>query len=217
MKRILFQGDSITDAGRDRSGDDRLGSCGFGYPHLVRARLGVDRPAGYDVIDRAVSGFRVVDVYAQVGRDIINRRPDYLSILLGINDVWHGIGDEPNGVDAAKFERVYDMLLSEVNAALPGCRVMILEPFVLCASATMACEAIPDRWEIFSREVPLRARAAERVAKKHGATFVPLQKAFDEACKLAGADWWLADGVHPTAAGHELITREWLKAFETIA
>ena len=71
----------------------------------------------------------------------------------------------------------------------------------------------PSRWEYFRDETPLRAAAAKRVAEKHGATFVPLQHLFDEACKLAEPAYWLRDGVHPTAMGHELIAREWVKAF----
>ena len=217
MTRILFQGDSITDAGRARGNDQALGALGYGYPLYVRARLNTDHPGAYDVINRGVSGDRIVDVYARIRRDIINLKPDVLSVLIGINDVWHSLSDDPNGVEAPKFERVYDMLLCEVREALPDCRFIILEPFVLEAAATVPDESCPDRWHIFDREVPLRAQAARRVAEKHGATFVPLQRVFDEACKKAEPSWWLQDGVHPTAAGHELITREWLKAFETLS
>ena len=106
MTRILFQGDSITDAGRDRNNDINPGT---GYPAFVKGRLGVDYPGVYDVINRAVSGDRVVDVYARIKRDIINLKPDVLSILIGINDVWHEIGGH-NGVDADKYFMVYDLL-----------------------------------------------------------------------------------------------------------
>ena len=75
-------------------------------------------------------------------------------------------------------------------------------------------EGQPQRWETFAREVPLRAQAAKRLAEKYGAVYVPLQHLFDECCKKMPADYWLFDGVHPTEAGHELIAREWIKAFE---
>ena len=208
MTRILFQGDSITDAGRDRNNDINPGT---GYPAFVKGRLGVDYPGVYDVINRAVSGDRVVDVYARIKRDIINLKPDVLSILIGINDVWHEIGGH-NGVDADKYFMVYDLLLKEVKAALPDIKFVILEPFVLEASATCATEEIPDRWEYFHSECLKRAEMAKKVAEKYGAVFVPLQDAFDEAARLAPADWWLRDGVHPTSVGHELITRRWVKA-----
>ena len=208
-KVILFQGDSITDALRSRDNDQFAGN---GYPTLVKAKLGYDEPGKYTVLNRGISGNRVVDLYARIKIDLINLKPDVLSILIGVNDVWHE-EEIKNGVDAAKFERIYDMLLDEVQEALPGIRLIILEPFVLHGKATENTPEHPTRWEYFRDETPLRAAAAKRVAEKHGAAFVPLQHLFDEACKLAEPAYWLHDGVHPTAMGHELIAREWLKAF----
>ena len=206
---ILFQGDSITDALRSRDNDQFAGN---GYPTLVKAKLGYDEPGKYTFLNRGISGNRVVDLYARIKIDLINLKPDVLSILIGVNDVWHE-EEIKNGVDAAKFERIYDMLLDEVQEALPGIRLIILEPFVLHGKATENTPEHPTRWEYFRDETPLRAAAARRVAERHGAAFVPLQHLFDEACKLAEPAYWLHDGVHPTAMGHELIAREWLKAF----
>ena len=208
-KRILFQGDSITDALRSREHDFFFGN---GYPALVAARLGFEEPGAYSFLNRGISGNRVVDLYARIKVDLINLKPDVLSILIGVNDVWHEVEIE-NGVDAVKFERIYDMLLTEVEEALPGIRILILEPFVLHGSATEAIEEKPQRWEYFRDETPLRAAAAKRVAEKHGTVWVPLQERFDEACRLAPAEYWLWDGVHPTQMGHELIARAWLEAF----
>ena len=114
---------------------------------------------------------------------------------------------------AADVKAAYDWLLTEVKEALPDIRLLILEPFVLHGKATENTPEHPTRWEYFRDETPLRAAAARRVAERHGAAFVPLQHLFDEACKLAEPAYWLHDGVHPTAMGHELIAREWLKAF----
>ena len=209
-KMILFQGDSITDAHRSR---EPGGNTGSGYPTLVKAKLGYDAPGQYQFLNRGISGNRVVDLYARIKIDLINLKPDVLSILIGINDVWHEEARQ-NGVDAVKFERVYDMLLTEVEEALPGIRILILEPFVLPGTATENTPESPARWEYFSTETPLRAAAARRLAEKHGAAFVPLQERFNEACKLAEPAYWLRDGVHPTAMGHELIARAWLEAFQ---
>ena len=209
-KRILFQGDSITDALRSRDQDVYAGN---GYPTLVAGKLGFEQPGEYEFLNRGISGNRIVDLYARIKKDLINLKPDVLSILIGVNDVWHEVEIE-NGVDAVKFERVYDMLLTEVKEALPDVRIMIMEPFVLHGSATENIEEKPERWEYFREETPLRAAAAKRVAEKHGADFIPLQERFDEACKLAPAEYWLYDGVHPTAMGHELIARAWLETFE---
>jgi len=211
-RRILFQGDSITDAGRNRENDS---STGQGYPTLVKAKLGYDRPGEFEFLNRGISGNRIVDLYARIKIDLINLKPDVLSVLIGINDVWHEVSRE-NGVAAPKFEIVYDMLLTEVKEALPDVKLIILEPFVLPGLATENCEEKPARWEAFHSETPLRAAAAKRLAEKHNAVFVPLQERFDEASKLAEPAYWLRDGVHPTAMGHELIAREWLKAFSKL-
>ncbi|MBQ7541521.1 MAG: SGNH/GDSL hydrolase family protein [Clostridia bacterium] len=206
MQTILFQGDSITDVGRNA--DAALwGEFGFGYPLLVSAKLGLAHPDAYRFVNRGVSGNRVVDLYARIKRDVINLRPDVLSILIGVNDVWHELGDR-NGVDADKFERIYLMLIEEIRAALPDIRILILEPFVTHGPAT------DDRWDVFYGEVRLRAAAAKRVADRFALTFVPLQSVFDAALDRADASHWTVDGVHPTAFGHALIAQEWLNAFE---
>ncbi|MBQ2817371.1 MAG: SGNH/GDSL hydrolase family protein [Clostridia bacterium] len=212
-KIILFQGDSITDCGRSRENDVNVGT---GYPLLVKSKLGFDAPGEYDFYNRGISGNRIVDVYARIKRDLINLKPDYMSLLIGVNDVWHEVHESPNGVSAEKFEKIYDMLISEVLEALPDIKIMIMEPFVLEGSATLANEQFPFRWDYFRTEVPLRADAAKRIAQKHSLSFIPLQEKLNEALKLAPASYWLADGVHPTAMGHQLIMNEWFKAFNNL-
>lgn len=204
MKTILFQGDSITDAGRSRDNDNDRGT---GYPTLVSAELGFKYPNEYKFINRGISGNRIVDLYARIKRDFINLKPEYLTILIGINDVWHEINDK-NGVDNKKFFKVYCDLIEEIRSMLPDIKIFILEPFVLKASAT------EKSWSIFRRETEMRAESAKAVAEKFGLTFIPLQEKFDEAEKKAEASYWLGDGVHPTAAGHELIAKELSAALE---
>ena len=209
MKLILFQGDSITDTGRDFNYDP---NTGFGYVTMTAGKIAVDYPGQFRFLNRGISGNRIVDVYARIKKDIINLKPDYVSILIGVNDVWHEIA-EHNGVDAEKFEMVYCLLIEELKAALPELKIMILEPFTLAADVTDPADK-PERYPLFRKETELRAQAAKRVAEKYGLVFVPLQEAFDKA--EAGAPergQWLWDGVHPTAAGHTLIKEAWLKGF----
>ena len=82
-----------------------------------------------------------------------------------------------------------------------------MEPFVLKGPATEA------HWDEFYAEVLLRAKKVKEIAEKYDLVFVPLQEKFDEAAKHASNTFWLADGVHPTTAGHELIKRAWLEGF----
>ena len=204
--KILFQGDSITDAGRSREDDTVLGA---GYPLLVKAALGYEAPGKYEFINRGISGYRVVDVYARIKADIINLAPDVMSILIGVNDVWHEFSHK-NGVDAEKYYKIYDMLIEEVKAALPEIKIMILEPFVLKASAT------EEKWEEFSAETKKRAEMAKKIAQKYDLPFIELQAGFDELSKLQPADYWLRDGVHPTAMGHEYIKNRWIETFKSL-
>ena len=204
MKTFVFQGDSITDAGRSRDNDDYRGN---GYPTLVAGRLGFAHPGEIRFLNRGVSGDRIVDINSRIRRDLINLEPDYLSILIGINDVWHELGGR-NGVSNEKFYRTYCEILEEVTRMCPGVRIFILEPFVLKASATEGA------WDIFRRETALRAASAKKAAEAFGCVFVPLQEKFDAACEKAEPSYWLLDGVHPSAMGHELIARELTEAFE---
>lgn len=205
MKTFVFQGDSITDAHRDYRSDDNSGA---GYPTLVAARLGHDHPGDYCFLNRGVSGDRIVDINARIKRDIINLRPDVLSLLIGINDVWHELADSPNGVANDKFFHTCCAVLEEIKAACPGIQIFILEPFVLRAAAT------ESNWDYFTRETRLRAASAKQAAAQCGCIFVPLQSKFDALCAKAEPSYWLRDGVHPTPMGHQVIADALIEAVE---
>jgi lysophospholipase L1-like esterase len=182
----------------------------------VAGELGMDAPYQYKFYNRGISGNRIVDLYARIKADMINLKPDVMSILIGVNDVWHEYSYQ-NGVSAEKFEIVYSLLIEELQQALPELKLFILEPFVLPGGATMNNEEHPARWDFFRSEVELRAKAAKRVAEKYNLPFVPLQEMFDKVnADAPEMGYWLRDGVHPTPAGHELIKQQWLKAFKEL-
>ena len=141
MKTFLFQGDSITDAGRDDENQDNFG-LGCGYAFLLAADIEKNRKGEIKFLNRGKSGDRITDVYARIKEDIINIKPDFMSILIGVNDVWHEESYQ-NGVSTEKFEKFYGMIIEEVKEALPNIKIMILEPFVLKASAT------EEKWDYF--------------------------------------------------------------------
>ncbi len=207
--KILFQGDSITDAGRNK---ENIINVGYGYALLIKGELAFSEPEKYEFINKGINGNRVVDIYARIRQDIINLAPDVLSILVGVNDVWHDFRVSPNGVDAEKYFKVYDMLIEEVKTALPDTKIIILEPFVLKVEGTET----EQYWDRFDPGVKDRAKMARKIAEKHNLPFVPLQEGFDALCKTAPASYWLVDGVHPTTAGHAFIKNEWLKVFRTL-
>ncbi len=230
MKTILFQGDSITDCGRYRGATDKkqntialfrdgkllkkITALGEGYPALVSAELQKKHPDEYRFINRGVGGDRIPDVYARIVRDIISLKPDYMSLLVGVNDVWHGFDfGSNNGTGTLRFEKVYNMLLEELEAEFPQLKIIIMGPFVLEGSATSDRESHPGRYAEFRNGVAEMAEIAKKLAQKYGCSFIDLQSVFDEAVKTISAKELSGDGVHPTRKGHEIITKEWLRIF----
>lgn len=203
---ILFQGDSITDFGRSREKAalaNNQAALGSGYAWLAAAELLVDRPkAGLKIFNRGVSGNKVYQLTERWQADCLDLKPTLLSILIGVNDLWHTLNGNYNGT-VEIYERDYHALLERTRKALPKVKLVICEPFVL------RCGAVNDRW--FPQFNSYRA-AAHRVAESFHATFIPFQAMFDEAVKYAPPEQWAKDGVHPTNLGASLMAHEWLRA-----
>lgn len=210
--RIVFFGDSITDMGRNRefNKSTEIWSYGSGYPMFVAGSLSGENPQKYEVINRGISGDRVVDLYARMKADVWNLQPDVLSILIGINDVWHEIGRK-NGVELDRFEKVYRMMIEDTKKALPDLKIVLCEPFVLEGSATV--EEGTDKYQRFC-EVFKYAAVVKKIAKEYGLFFLPLQEKLNEKAAQYGGEHYLYDGVHPMVAGAKLIADEWVKLYQ---
>ena len=201
---ILFQGDSITDAGRDkrRQGINDARSLGNGYPSLIAAELLRDYPTKQlKISNRGISGNKVPDLAKRWEADCLNLKPDVLSILIGVNDIWHKLNGRYEGT-VEQYQKGFAELLAKTRAALPKVRLVICEPFVL------RCGAINDDW---FPEFDHRREAAAAVAKEAGAIWVPFQTMFDAAAEKVAPSYWAGDGVHPTLAGHSLMAQTWRK------
>ena len=202
---VLFQGDSITDCGRDRNSTEsnRAGPLGVGYPLLVAAAVLAARPKdSLQFYNRGISGNKVPDLQQRWQRDTLDLKPDVLSILIGVNDFWHKLDHGYTGT-VQDYEQQYTALLDDTRRALPGVHLIVLEPFVLRTGAVNA------RW---FPEFDQRRAAAARVAAQAKATFVPLHAVFDSRVKSTPPEYWAADGVHPTPAGHAVIAEYWRRA-----
>lgn len=204
MKTILFQGDSITDVKRIR---EEEGDLGKGYPLLVAGRMGLDEPGQYRFLNRGISGNRIVDLYARIKLDLLNLQPDVVSILIGVNDVWHEL-KRYNGVSTEKFEKIYSMLLEEIREALPDTKILLMEPFVLKGTATV------DNYDWFAEEVGARAAVVRKLAEKFQLPFLPLQQELNELVEKMPEDYWLMDGVHPKINFHQYIADKWIQTFD---
>lgn len=200
---LLFQGDSITDGGRQRTGSDYNHIMGQDYAYMLAAELGADYPErNLTFVNRGISGNRVVDLAARWKTDTLDLKPDVLSILVGVNDTL--FSDE----SVEEYERVYDRLLAETIAALPHTKIVLGEPFLLPAGARK------DTYARDLAELKKRAAVVAKLATKYHLPLIRYQQAFDAACKRAPAEHWSWDGVHPTYAGHGLMVHAWLATVE---
>ncbi|MGO4529869.1 SGNH/GDSL hydrolase family protein [Paenibacillus sp. 2TAF8] len=204
---ILFQGDSITDGGRSRD-EDLNHVLGHGYAYLISSRLGLELASKQKTFyNRGISGNRASDLYARWNEDSYSLKPDLISILIGVNDAWRYMNEEPRGY-TDRFARAYRHLLEETREVIPDTGLILMEPFILKTGATL------EKWEGWEKLMAEYQQQVREMAEQFGAVWVPLQQTFNEALEQADASYWLWDGVHPTAAGHELIARQWLSVVQ---
>ena len=197
--RILFQGDSITDAGRTGS-PDPAESLGGGYPNEIARQIAESFPeAGISIINRGISGHRVYDLEARWTEDCIALEPDVVSILIGINDTWRRY-DSDMLSPTAKFDASLRRMLDRVKAETAA-QIVLLEPFVL---------PIPEDRASWREDLDPRIHSVRAIARDYKALFLPLDGMFAQAATQEEMGFWLPDGVHPSEAGHELIADAWM-------
>ena len=200
---IVFQGDSITDGGRWRTGLDYNHIMGQDYAYMISAKLGAEFPErNLEFVNRGIGGDRVLDLAARWSTDTLALRPALLSILVGINDTLYA---GPKGESVEEFEKTYDRILGETIAALPQVKIVLGEPFILPVGKHQASYAAE------MAEVKKRQAVVQRLASRYHLPVVMYQDVFDAACERASADHWSWDGVHPTYAGHWLMMQAWLQ------
>jgi len=204
---ILFQGDSITDAGRKRESNicNHIDQLGYGYT-LFTATSILSKHAERQpkIYNRGISGNKVYQLRERWEIDALAFMPDVLSILIGVNDYWHTLTGNYKGT-VQTYEDDLRNLLKYTKEKLPKLQLVLCEPFALSGGS-----AIKDN-EWFPMFNDYRA-SLKKLADEFNAVFVPFQAAFDEAVKKAPATWWSGDGVHPDLPGRQLMAEVWLKA-----
>jgi lysophospholipase L1-like esterase len=203
---VLFQGDSITDAGRNRD-DGNFNSAralGTGYAMLASARL-LERYPDLDIriYNRGISGNKVPQLADRWDMDCLALKPDVLSIMIGVNDYWHRLNNNYQGT-VKGYKDDYMALIERTKKALPSVKLIIGEPY-----AVPGIRAVDEKW---FPDFNGYQKAAFEVAEAYGAVFLPFQKIFDMAQKRAPGVYWTYDGVHPSVAGAQLLANAWLAA-----
>ncbi len=193
MKKIklLFQGDSITDAGRDRNDIHNLGN---GYPKFAAKFLKEKYPdVEFEFIDLGIGGNQTKDLVARLDKDFTDINPDIVSILIGINDVWHHAAQK-DWIPDEVFEERYRTVLTAIKEKT-GAKIMMMEPFL-----------IPVEDKLFFREDLYKKIEIERkLAREFADVYMPLDGLLASAYTNDDPLSFAADGVHPTAKGAEYI------------
>ena len=202
--KVLFIGDSITDGNRTRDNDWNH-VLGHGFAYLIASRMWFEYPQNNLMFyNRGISGNRVSDLLKRWDSDVLDLKPNVISILVGINDVYF-MANEGIVQTIEEFEDQYRQILVKTRVALPDSVIVLCEPFYLPGSRVAVNRAAWDK------ETPLRQQVVRRLAAEFNTLLVSLQQPFTQACKKAPAGHWIWDGIHPMPGGHELIAREWIK------
>ncbi|MBA2392623.1 MAG: SGNH/GDSL hydrolase family protein [Ktedonobacteraceae bacterium] len=200
---VLFQGDSITDAGRDRYQSDHMG---YGYAMMASAWFSALYPEkSVRFLNRGIGGDRAVNLRARWQEDCIDLQPGWVSIMIGINDTWRRY-DSNDPTSVQEYEAAYRAILEQTREHL-NARLILCEPFVLSTPA--------DR-EAWREDLDPKIEVVQRLAREFSAILVPLDGIFAQAATRREPTFWTGDGVHPTLAGHALIAQSWLRAIKSL-
>ena len=198
--KIVYQGDSITDAGRDKRNYHHMGN---GYPKYATALLTEAFPeVEFEFINQGIGGNRTCQLFDRLYRDAIAFEPDMISILIGINDIWHRYGGERIATTDEQIETNYRAILTRIRKETKA-KIVMLSPYVLDAEDKVAMKAD------LSRLLPIIRRLADEFAD----VYIPLDELFEEALKTQPEPkYYSADGVHPNANGAAFIGKLYAEA-----
>lgn len=204
-QKLLFIGDSITDCGRARPhGEGLFGALGNGYVQLVDALLGATKPQlSIRIINNGTGGNTVRDLKARWDEDVLALRPDWLSVMIGINDVWRQFDRARQieiQVSLEEYETTLRELIAQARPTLQG--LILMTPFYI---EPLQADTLRARMDEYGAIV-------KQIAREHDAVFVDTQAAFNRVLEYAHSTSLASDRVHPNAVGHMVIAKAWLDA-----
>jgi acyl-CoA thioesterase-1 len=200
---VLFQGDSITDAGRSR---ENISELGRGYANMTAALFSALYPEkNVSFINKGIGGNRVMDLKARWKEDCLDIKPNWVSILIGVNDCWRKYdSNDPTSVEA--YEADYRLILEQVRDEIKA-KIIICEPFVL---------PVPTDRIKWREDLDPKIQAARKLALEFNAIYIPYDGIFAQASTKRSPSFWTPDGVHPSQAGHALMAKHWLEAVKAM-
>jgi acyl-CoA thioesterase-1 len=198
---VLFQGDSITEHGRVREDPADMGA---GYALIASAWFSLLHPRKrVAFLNRGIGGNRVTDLTERWEVDCITLAPNWVSILVGVNNTWRRFdGNDPTSVE--DFERDYRALLNQTYERLNP-QVILCEPFLV---------PVREEQKLWREDLEPKIEVVRRLSREFNTILVPLDSIFAQAAQQREATFWLSDGVHATPAGAALIAHAWLKAVD---
>lgn len=201
--KILFQGDSITDCGRDRSD---IHSLGKGYPKFSAELIAEKYPdLTFEFINQGISGNRAENLLARWEEEAIAHDPDIISILIGVNDTWHNAGENDNWMKNSYFESCYRQILTMLKEKTHA-KIVMIEQFLLYT---------PDK-AYFREDLAPKIEITRKLAREFADAYIPMDGLFAKASIEKEPTYWAADGVHPTEAGAKLMAGYYLDAVSPI-
>jgi len=213
-KKILFTGDSIIDGnwgGTERSLTDMNHIYGHGYMFICAARYMANYPGeNYQFYNRGLSGNKVVDLKNRWEKDAIEIDPDILTILIGVNDLNNVYNQGENAeMDFVQFEQDYRDLLERSRRKNPDLKIVLCEPFIFPVGIWL------KNYPHWREQCDRMAEVVHKLAQEYQAVWLPFQDLFDQLTEdpqTPSLTYWMWDGIHPTAAGHEKMAEMWINA-----
>ena len=202
--KIVFQGDSITDAGRDKRNYHDVGP---GYPkYAVEGILAAFPEIEFEFINQGISGNRTSQLFDRLSADALAFEPDVISILIGINDIWHRYGGGKVATTDAQFALNYRCILERIRKETSA-KIVILAPFLLDK------EPYAGMRDDLARALPIVRALAEEFAD----VYIPLDEYFEEALKTQPEPlYYSGEGVPPNANGAAFIARHYVEAVKPL-
>ena len=205
--KLLFEGDSITNASRNRLDQqaNRSELLGCGYANLVASHL-LARSNQVKIFNRAIAGDKASDVLARSADILTTIKPNWLSLLIGINDIWHTLSSNQRP-DPQAIATTLEQYLLQLQQHHPELKIIMIEPFALLS------KEVSEQWFTFLQ--PLQ-QLEQQLAEKYRCIWIPTQTALNLAAASLGTSHILWDGVHPTPAGHSILAKQWLEHTQSL-